>query len=231
MRRIPRSSPSTLLPLLALALVLPLAACQPEAQEPVIDDLATGTDAGLAVDEPPATTAQGDEATAVLESPDGQARGEVRFVRDAAGVRVEAHISGIEGSGPHGFHVHENGTCDPPSFESAGGHFNPAAAEHACPPTSPRHAGDLGNVEIGEDGSGHLEMTTDLLSLDGDDSVIGKAVLVHGHVDDCASQPSGDAGPRLACGVVALSQPIAVDTVSVTPADGTTGAGGTPPAQ
>lgn len=227
-----RRTESRLLPLLALALVLPLAACQPEAEdEPVIDDMSTGTEVGLATDVPGPTAEAGDMAAmATLTSPDGQSRGEVRFVRDAGGVRVEAHISGIEGSGPHGFHVHENGTCDPPSFESAGGHFNPAGAEHACPPTTPRHAGDLGNVEIGEDGSGHLELTTDLLTLEGANSLIGKAVLVHGHVDDCTSQPSGDAGPRLACGVIALSQPTAVDTVSVTPADGTTGAGGTPPA-
>lgn len=227
-----RRTQSSLLPLLALALVLSFAACRPAEQEPVIDDMATGTDVGLATEEP-GTTAEGAAlaATALLESPDGQSRGEVRFVRDDGGLRVEAHVTGIEGSGPHGFHVHENGVCDPPGFESAGGHFNPAGVQHACPPTTPRHAGDLGNIEIGEDGSGHLELTTDLLSLEGEDSVIGKAVLVHGHVDDCTSQPTGDAGPRLACGVVALSQPIAVDQIGVTPADGTTGPGGTPPTQ
>lgn len=211
----------SLLPLLALALILPLAACQPDAEdEPVMDDMTTGTEVGLATDVPGPTT-EAEAALATLQGPDGTSLGEVRFTRDAGGVRVEGHISGIEGSGPHGFHVHENGSCDAPSFESAGGHFNPTGAEHACPPTTPRHAGDLGNIEIGEDGGGHLELTTDLLSLEGESSVIGKAVIVHGHVDDCTSQPTGDAGPRLACGVVALSQPTAVDTVSVTPEDGT----------
>jgi superoxide dismutase, Cu-Zn family len=102
----------------------------------------------------------------MLESPDGQIG--ARCASSAGrGLRVEADVSGIEGSGPHGFHVHENGACDPPGFESAGGHFNPTGAEHACPPTTPRHAGDLGNIEIGEDGTGHLELTTDLLSLEG----------------------------------------------------------------
>ena len=212
----------SLLPLLALALMLPLAACQPDAEEePTIDDMTTGTEVGLATDVPgPTAEAEGMAALATLEGPDGANLGEVRFTRDADGVRVEAHLQGIEGSGPHGFHVHENGTCDAPSFESAGGHFNPTGAPHACPPTEPRHAGDLGNVEIDGDGGGHLEMTTNLLSLQGQNSVIGKAVIVHGAVDDCTSQPSGDAGPRIACGVVALSQPTAVDQVGVTPAEG-----------
>ena len=215
-----RTRPSRLLPLLALVLVLPLAACAPEAeQEPVIDDMATGTDVGLATDVPgPTAEADAMAAMATLQNAEGQSVGEVRFVREAGGVRVIAHLQNVtvEASGPHGFHVHENGVCEPP-FDSAGGHFNPTGAEHACPPDTPRHAGDLGNIELAEDGSGHLELTTDLLSLDGASSVIGKAVLLHGHVDDCASQPSGDAGPRLACGIVALSQPTAVDQIGVTP--------------
>jgi superoxide dismutase, Cu-Zn family len=218
-----RTRPSRLLPLVALAVVLPLAACAPEAEQET-DDLALGTEVELAT-EVPGPTAEADAmaAMATLENAEGQTVGEVRFVREAGGVRVIADLEGVavEASGPHGFHVHENGTCDPPDFTSAGGHFNPTGAEHACPPTTPRHAGDLGNIELADDGSGHLELTTDLLALDGADSVIGKAVLLHGHVDDCASQPSGDAGPRLACGVVALSQPTAVDQIGVSAEDGT----------
>lgn len=192
---------SRLLPLFAALLILPFAGCRPaEEQEPVVDDLSTGTE--LAPEPLPPAGGEPTSAVARLEGPDGADLGEVTFTLEPGGVRVSAHVQGIDGSGPHGFHVHENGVCEPPGFESAGGHFNPAGAEHACPPTSPRHAGDLGNVEIGDDGSGHLELTTDLLSFTGANSVIGKAVLVHGHVDDCTSQPSGDAGPRLACGVV-----------------------------
>lgn len=198
-----RLSPFVLAAALA---ILPLAACAPS-EEPAGDDLTTGTDLGLGTEsepfgapEPPA----GDTAMAMLEGPNGEPMGHVSFVGEAGGVRVIADVEGVDGSGPHGFHVHETGSCEPPGFESAGGHFNPAGAPHACPPTAPRHAGDLGNVEIGEDGTGHLELTTDQLSLEGENSVIGKAVLVHGHVDDCSSQPSGDAGPRLACGIVEM---------------------------
>ncbi|HEX6202592.1 MAG TPA: superoxide dismutase family protein [Thermoanaerobaculia bacterium] len=198
-----RSRTSSLLPLLAALMILPLAGCRPaDEQEPVGDDLSTGTEIGLAPEPGLTTEPEATSATARLQGPDGADLGEVTFTQEVGGVRVTAHVQGLEGSGPHGFHVHENGVCEPPSFESAGGHFNPAGAEHACPPTTPRHAGDLGNVEIAEDGSGHLELTTDLLAFSGENSVIGKAVIVHGHVDDCTSQPTGDAGPRLACGVV-----------------------------
>ena len=217
-----RRTEPTLLPLVALALILPLAACRPAEEQEPGDDLTTGTEVEPGTELPGPTTADPSEATATLQGPDGAELGTVIFTREAGGVRVTADVRGIDGSGPHGFHVHENGVCEPPGFESAGGHFNPMSVEHACPPTTPRHAGDLGNIELAEDGSGHLELTTDLLSLDGETSVIGKAVIVHGHVDDCTSQPTGDAGPRHACGVVALSQPTAVDVVEVSAEDGTT---------
>ena len=99
-------------------------------------------------------------------------------------------------------HLHEVGTCTPPDFKSAGDHFNPHGAQHACSPTTPRHPGDLGNIEIAESGEGHLELETDMLTVaDGPSSVIGRAVVLHAGKDDCTTQPSGDSGDRLACGV------------------------------
>lgn len=217
-----RTYASAPLLLLALVVVLPFAACQPATDESTRDDLTTGTEVDLSTDVS-GPTAEADDmaAMAMLENPDGEILGEVRFIRQGDGLQVVADVEGIDGSGPHGFHVHENGVCDPPTFESAGGHFNPTGTEHACPPTTPRHAGDLGNMEIGADGTGHLELTSELIALDGETSVIGKAVILHGHVDDCTSQPTGDAGARLACGVIALSQPTAVDRIDVA-ADGQT---------
>ena len=107
--------------------------------------------------------------------------------------------------GTHGVHLHEKGDCSAPDFSSAGGHFNPAGAPHACPPTAPRHAGDLGNIVIGPDGSGRLEITTDLLSVaPGAKSAVGHALILHDDADDCASQPVGHAGMRAACAVLAL---------------------------
>jgi Cu-Zn family superoxide dismutase len=155
-----------------------------------------------------AAPAGGGGAWAVLQAgPDTPGfSGTVTFSRAGGGVRVVADLAGVAPAGNHGFHIHENGQCehDPAGkhFTTAGGHFNPTGAPHACPDGASHHAGDLGNVVIQADGTGHLDLTTPMLSLSGPTSVIGKAVLLHAGADDCTSQPAGNAGARLACGVV-----------------------------
>ena len=148
---------------------------------------------------------EGQSASATLRTADGTEVGTVTFTEGfVPGVSVSAHFHDVEGDGQHGFHVHQNGECTPPDFTSAGDHFNPENVDHACPPTTPRHAGDLGNVEI-TGGTGASEQTTDLLTVaPGATSVVGKAVLLHAMADDCSTQPSGDSGGRWACGVVEL---------------------------
>ncbi|HXO21749.1 MAG TPA: superoxide dismutase family protein [Thermoanaerobaculia bacterium] len=148
-----------------------------------------------------AAAAAMDSAEATLHSQDAKVSGSVHFTQEAAGVHVVADVSGVK-PGQHGFHIHEKGDCTAPDYKSAGGHFNPAAAPHACDPTSPRHAGDFGNITVGADGKGHLDMTTTSLSFAGPNSVVGKAVILHEGEDDCKTQPTGNAGGRLACGVV-----------------------------
>jgi Cu-Zn family superoxide dismutase len=149
-------------------------------------------------------------ARAILVGPPGNTKfsGTVSFTQEGDHVRVVAAFAGVDRAGKHGFHIHENGECthDPAGkhFTSAGGHFNPKGQPHACPDTLARHAGDLGNVDIQADGSGHVETTTTLLSLHGRTSVVGKAVILHEGEDDCKTQPTGNAGGRFACGVVKL---------------------------
>jgi len=121
--------------------------------------------------------------------------------RSAGGVRVEVHIEKAP-RGTHGLHVHEKGDCSAPDATSAGGHFNPGGMPHAGPGEPKRHAGDLGNIQVQADGTGHLELVSDLLTVrPGPNSVVGKAVIFHAKADDLTSQPTGDAGGRLGCGV------------------------------
>lgn len=142
-------------------------------------------------------------ATAQLQGAEGSGiTGEVVFTETEDGVRVTAHVMGVP-AGTHGFHVHETGDCSAPDFSSAGGHFNPDGVAHGGPDTEVHHAGDLGNIEVGEDGMGHLEMTSDRLTVSpGMYSVVGLAVILHADPDDLVSQPTGAAGARLACGLV-----------------------------
>ncbi len=135
---------------------------------------------------------------------DTTASGMVMFSQDGDTVAITAHIEGAP-PGTHGLHIHEVGDCSSDDFKSAGGHFNPTDAPHGGPGDADRHAGDLGNIEIGEDGSGHLELTSDLVTLGaGENSIVGRGVILHEKADDLVSQPTGAAGSRLACGVVAL---------------------------
>lgn len=175
-------------------------ACAP-AEEPAEEPAPAAEPTAAAEPEPVPSTAE-----AVLLNAEGADVGRATFTQEGDSVVLVAtvEVAGLEGE--HGFHVHELGVCEAPDFTSAGGHFNPLGTEHGCPPSPERHAGDFGNIEI-VDGSGRLEIASDLVTVtEGELSVVGKAVILHAHVDDCTSQPTGDAGARLACGVVSPVQ-------------------------
>lgn len=109
--------------------------------------------------------------------------------------------------GEHGFHFHETGSCELPDFESAGGHYNPTDANHGMNDPDGPHAGDMENIEVSEDGTVDTEVTADMVTLEeGQDNTLfteeGTALMIHSEADDYESQPSGDAGDRIACGVV-----------------------------
>lgn len=156
-------------------------------------------------------------AVAVLQPrADAEVSGMISFTEVEGGVRITAEIAGPD-PGPHGLHLHELGDCSSEDFKSTGGHFNPTDAPHGAPTDEMRHAGDFGNIEIGEDGSGRLELTTDMLTVaDGPNTVVGRAVILHEGADDLVSQPTGAAGGRIGCGIVAFEGAAMEETAAPT---------------
>ena len=141
-------------------------------------------------------------AVAVLSpAPNGKVRGQVTFTEETEGVRVTANIEGLT-PGKHGFHIHEKGDCSAADFTSAGGHFNPMSSKHGSPTDPEKHVGDFGNLEANEQGVARFERVFGWLSFKGTNSILNKAVIVHEKADDLQTQPSGNAGARLACGVI-----------------------------
>ena len=143
------------------------------------------------------------KAVAVLHPTAGnKVSGIVTFTEEADGVRVQADIAGLP-PGKHGFHVHEFGDCSAPDLASAGAHFNPTNKPHAGPDSAARHVGDMGNVDADASGAAKLNYVDHEISLTNDQrSVIGRSVVVHAKADDLKSQPAGDSGARVACGVI-----------------------------
>lgn len=148
-----------------------------------------------------------DKQTATANFVDAKGKESGRATLTAAangGVLIEAEISGLPANKWVAFHVHETGKCDAATHhESAGKHFNPTGAEHGFLAAKGPHAGDLPNQYVGQDGILRAQVFDSMISLDGkDDGIRGRALMIHANSDDYRSQPSGDAGERLACGVI-----------------------------
>ncbi len=156
----------------------------------------------------PASPAPAREAVAVLEPTAGSTcHGVVRFTQDGDAVRVVADIEGLAAGQQHAIHVHEFGDCTAPDGMSAGSHYNPEGHPHGLPSAAERHAGDLGNLTADKDGKAHYEITVTNCSVAGTmNPILGRGVIVHAKVDD-GSQPVGNAGARIACGVIGVAKP------------------------
>ena len=134
----------------------------------------------------------------------GKSTGTVTFTQmDDGKVKVAIDLQGVP-PGKHGFHIHEKGDLSAPDLSSAGGHFNPDKHPHAGPDAPKRHAGDLGNVDADESGKVKKEVTTDGITIGSGQAndIVGKAVILHVKADDLKSQPTGDAGGRIAGGLI-----------------------------
>ena len=139
-------------------------------------------------------------AAKIAPTQGNSATGEVRFYPVDSGVRIVASVSGLS-PGKHGFHLHEKGDCSAPDAMSAGGHYNPLGAPHGSPDANrtARHLGDLGNLNADAGGKATYDRVDSLLVYA---DLAGLSVLVHGKEDDLTSQPAGNAGPRIGCGVI-----------------------------
>src|SRR6202165_2955264 len=150
------------------------------------------------------TNATAQDATPLVAklspSSGSQVTGTVTFTPTADGTQIVADITGLK-PGKHGLHIHEKGDCSAPDASSAGAHFNPTHSHHGGPDTAERHAGDLGNITADATGRVHLEWKGKL-QLNGPDAIVGKSVVVHEKEDDLKTDPAGNSGTRIACGVI-----------------------------
>jgi Cu-Zn family superoxide dismutase len=155
-----------------------------------------------------AAHAAGAKATANLESRSGSAvTGTVTFAEHKGKVTMKVAVAGLT-PGVHAIHLHEKGDCSAPDATSAGGHWNPSSENHGKWGHAPFHHGDIGNLTADANGKAELTLTSDLWTIgDGKPSdVVGHAVIVHAKEDDFTTQPTGNAGGRVACGVIQKSK-------------------------
>lgn len=172
--------------------------------EPAPAPAASAAPAAPAAAEPAAAPAPALKSVdVVMEAKSGsKLAGKAVLTETEGGVHVVLTLEGID-PGEHGAHVHEKGDCSAADGASAGGHFNPHTKDHGLPGAEKRHLGDLGNIIIGKDGKGSLDITAPGANLKAGDaaSFIGRAIIVHAKKDD-GGQPTGNAGGRIGCGVI-----------------------------
>jgi Cu-Zn family superoxide dismutase len=160
---------------------------------------------GCVVGSIPLVAAAAPSARATLRDAQGKEVGTATLTPGDGGVKIAVRVSGVS-PGLHGFHVHAVGKCEGPEFKSAGGHFNPAAREHGLENPRGAHAGDMPNLSVGPDGNGKGEFLARGATLgEGAGSLFpegGTALVLHAAPDDMKTDPAGNAGARIACGVV-----------------------------
>jgi Cu-Zn family superoxide dismutase len=146
------------------------------------------------------------KAVCVLHHTQGhEAHGTIWFTQKGEEIEISGEITGLK-PGMHAFHVHEFGDCSAPDAMSAGGHFNPEGMPHGDLHSKKRHVGDLGNIQADNRGKAVVDIRDTVIKLNGPHSIVGRGLIVHAAPDDF-SQPVGNAGGRVACGVIGIAKP------------------------
>lgn len=185
-----RSSFKLMKKMMILSPLLILAACNNQGEEAAVPDAVSGTFEMLRAD---------------IKNSEGESIGEAIIGNDNGTLLLDMTVSTLT-PGSHGFHIHTIGSCEAPDFKSAGGHWNPLNAEHGIENPNGSHAGDLPNLNVDENGNATLVQFSlgDIASgeagtlIDED----GGAIVIHADADDLSSDPAGNAGARVACGVL-----------------------------
>ena len=146
-----------------------------------------------------------DRASATLKDASGNEVGKATLIETPSGVLIRLDLTAIP-AGEHAFHIHATGKCEPPAFKSAGPHFNPTVAKHGFENPEGPHAGDMPNLHVPGDGKLSIEVLDRAASLGGEAALLdadGAALVIHAGPDDYKTDPAGNAGDRIACGLIA----------------------------
>jgi len=193
--------------LIALIPLVMLAACSKKEAPPPASPEATPSQAPAT---PPPTAA----AQVILNGPASKstppgnsvtgAGGTLQLATAGDGVQINGQVTGLAANTEHGFHIHQTGDCSAADFKSAGEHFNPDGALHGAPDSATHHLGDLAALKSDEQGTANVSATIAGATLKdgGVHDLVGKALIVHAKADDYKTQPSGNSGDRIACGVI-----------------------------
>jgi len=178
------------LPLLATALLLAACSGAPEGGNNVTANKAAAVNPS---------------AVAILKDATGKDIGEAQFTEENGGISVAVSASGLT-PGVHGTHIHMTGKCDGPDFKSAGGHWNPTSHQHGFENPQGSHKGDLPNMTVAADGIGTVQFTIPGAAIQGGENALldtdGAAIVIHAGPDDMKSDPAGNSGDRVACGII-----------------------------